>query len=423
MRFSRHDTILLSLVFAFVCVWLWTVFAVDLPGLAIIARDGVSGDTGSYSAGALSLIQKGIYSLDGVHPFFEREIGYSVFLAGVYAVFGVHNYLAVLCVQMILLLAALLVFERSLHAWAPGPLSLWTLGILFLLPSVYLLPSLLLRESLALSLLLLFTAFFLDTLRRPSLLFAAIAGVWLGLGILVYAPFLLLPLFLFLWIPFLKIQPRYLLMIALCSYLLLVPWAVRNIAYTGKPCLTGCYREALQWYVRGERAEFIRGLEPYRCLWSEYVSRDWTGRSPYCSFNAAWHKEWPQGFVGVPADQAIAAQGKAKILRYFPYYLWDSVSEVVEFHLPYVGPWGHLYNLLESVAFGLLGIGCLGSLSVLFQRKWLPFVIIIVYSVALFALTDATPRYHMPLIFCYAVLSAIGYHRILIFLRVCRPSA
>ena len=189
------------------------------------------------------------------------------------------------------------------------------------------------------------------------------------------------------------------------------PWMIRNMYWTGKPCPTGCYRNALQWYVRGERSETLRGWEPARCLWSEYMSRNWTGRSPNCSFNAVWHLKWPQGFVGVPEDAIIAKNGQKKIIQYFPFYLWDSLFEVAEFHFPFVGPWGHIYNMLETLALLILYVGCACAAPVFLQKELRYFVVLCVYLIALFSLTDATPRYHMPIIFCYALFASIGYDR------------
>ncbi len=418
MQNNRHDIVLASLIAVFICVTLWTVFAVDLPLLAL----GMTGDAGGYDLGAMFLAEKGMYTMDGVHLQFDREMGYFLFVAAVYVLFGVHNYLAVFAVQLLIFLLAILVFERSLRAWTSDAISLLTVGILFLLPSVYLQPELLLRESLLMSLLLFFTAFFLDTLRSPSWLSAVLAGFFLGLGIFTNTALFFLPLFLLFIIPFWKGSARYLFVILVCAYAVFSPWPLRNMMLIGKPCIVGCYRDALQWYVRGERSEHLRGLEPYRCLWSEYVSRDWTDRSAYCNFNAVWHKKWPEGFTSIPENLAIASAGKAKIRLHFPAYVWDSISEVLEFHLPYVGPWGRTYNMLESVATLFLYLGCLCAIPKLFSRKMLPFSVLAFYFVSLFALTDAIPRYRMPVIFCYAVLSAIGYHRILVFFRLCPKS-
>jgi hypothetical protein len=175
-------------------------------------------------------------------------------------------------------------------------------------------------------------------------------------------------------------------------------------------CLTGCYRAALQWHVRGEQAEHIGiNFEPARCLIAEYVTRDWTGRSDYCSFNGVWHRKWPAGFVGVPEDAEITREGQAKILANMPSYLWFSLFEVVELHLPYVNGWGRAYNLSAILWTALVYLGCALSVPFLRRKEYLLFAAFIAYVTALFSLTDATPRYLVPILHCYAFLAVLGY--------------
>ncbi|HVW66371.1 MAG TPA: glycosyltransferase family 39 protein [Candidatus Peribacteraceae bacterium] len=421
MRLTRPDIALLGLILLFLAAWILAVFVWDLPGLAAIHAQGLQGDAVQYNAGAVSLLQHHMFSLDGVHPFYEREIGYSVFIAAIYSVAGIDNYLAVFIAQTVFFLITVVIFEKQVRRVFSPAVSFVTSVLLLALPSVLLIQLQLFRESLTLSLMLLFASAFLRLTNRPSMRMVIAAGVCIGLGMLVYAPLLLLPPFLLVFTKWLKVPLKHLAILMLTAYVVLSPWLIRNMIEVGKPCPTGCYRNALQWYVRGERSQYIRGLEPYRCLWSEYVSRNWTGRSPYCSFNAVWHREWPNGFIGVPQDAVVAREGQRKILAYFPYYLWDSVSEVVEFHLPFVGPWGRIYNVSAAAALFFVYVGCLLALPVLLCTKHRFFLLLAVYFVALFALTDATPRYHMPVIFCYALLGAVGYHRLLTRFRLCPP--
>jgi hypothetical protein len=169
----------------------------------------------------------------------------------------------------------------------------------------------------------------------------------------------------------------------------------------------------LQWYVRGEQSETVHGLEPLKCLYAEYVSRDWTGRDPNCSFNAVWHRKWPQGFVGVEADRAISTEGQAKIRAHFGSYLWFSVFEVIELHLPFVDSWGEPYNVLALLSMLVLYAGAVWSLVDLRRTALWLFPMLIGYVTGVFALTDAIPRYLLPVIFCYAVLAGIGYDRVI----------
>ena len=105
----------------------------------------------------------------------------------------------------------------------------------------------------------------------------------------------------------------------------------------------------------------------------------------------------------------IAAGGKAKILHFFSYYLWFSVFEIIEFHLPYVNGWGFAYNALAALSMVILYVGCLLAIPSLRRREYAIFLVLILYCTVIFSLTDATPRYLLPVIFCYALFAGIGY--------------
>jgi hypothetical protein len=126
------------------------------------------------------------------------------------------------------------------------------------------------------------------------------------------------------------------------------------------------------------------------------------------------HTQWPTARPLDEHDLAKGVIGKQEILAHPIAYLWFSVFEVLELHLPYVDGWGHLYNVLATIGSALLYIGVLAGIPTLWRdrRLWI-FPVIMLYTTLVFMLTDATPRYLMPVIFCYSVLSAIGYDRLL----------
>ena len=131
---------------------------------------------------------------------------------------------------------------------------------------------------------------------------------------------------------------------------------------------------------------------------------------------------WPTGFHGTPDDILAGVTGQQKILAHLPNFLWFSVFEVLELHLPYVDGWGRDYNILAAAATVILYIGCLAACVSLMRRRsrwkrdYALLAVILVYTVLVFVLTDATPRYLMPVIFCYAAFAGIGYDRLLTLL-------
>lgn len=368
-----------------------------------------SGDAAQYVAGGWNLAMRGIYSMDGVHPFFEREPGYSVFLSGVYSVTRTTNPLPVFAAQAVLYFVAAVAFVSALWPLVSRRAALITFFVLLVLPPVHHVIQLQIRESLALSIALLWAASLLCLRREPALWLAAVSGALLGALILTYTVFLPFPLFLIALLAVWRVPWSRIALATAFTLLVAGAWGGRNYLHRGETCMTGCYRAVLQWYVRGEQAETIRGLEPLGCLYTEYVSRDWTGRDTNCNFNAVWHRKWPQGFVGVEADRQITREGQAKILANFGPYLWFSLFEVIELHLPFVDNWGFAYNLLSLLAMLALYLGAFVAVPDLRRRDMWLFPMLIGYITGVFALTDAIPRYLIPVIFSYAVLAGVGY--------------
>jgi hypothetical protein len=370
-----------------------------------------TGDAASYSDAATYLLHHGFYSTDGVHPFFDREPGMSLFLAGVYAFAGDKSALGLFIVQGFLLLLSSLWFCRELSQRSSSRIG--GLCFLILLTSGSVLHTVFsaYRECLTLSLFLCFAALLLSQARRRTLGTSILRGTLLGFLILTYYSFVFFPLFLaFVWWRESRSWKDYVIMVAVC-FAVVSAWALRNASYDGRFRVIDDRRAAVMWYVRGEQAKQMRGLQPLGCLWSEYVSRDWTGQSPVCSYNGLMHVRWPDGF-DLQADYSdVARGGQAAILSHAGWYLWGSVFEIIELHLPFLGGgWSFAYNLYASLTGLILAVGFLLGCTQLLRRDLTFFTVVIFYNTAVFTLTDATPRYLLPVIFCYAVIAAFGYN-------------
>lgn len=414
MKLSKS---VLAAVLGYGAIWL-LVFAQYISRTDLI----FAGDATGYHGGAIHLLLRGMYSFDGITPTITREPGMSLFLAGVYAIFGIGNAAAVFAVHGLLYLTAVLVVTREWAHRTSARIADIAAVLLLLFPPIFSVIFSLNRECLAMSLIAFTAAAWMRALRKPSLAIGALTGLLLGITMITYAAFLVFPLFFIATSLLLKLPWKVITVAIAVAVLPVVPWGVRNEMVSGRLCLTGCYRPVMQWYVRGERSEHLRGLEPLKCLAAEYVTRDWSNRSPYCSFNAVWHERWPEGFDESPTVLPVGEEAIEKIFRFFPYYLWDSMFEVIELHIPYVHFWGRTYNILAVIGTLLLYAGILLGLPDLRRnwRRWFPPLAFMIYVTGLFSLTDATPRYLMPVIFNYALLAGIGYDRIL--KSVCSPS-
>ncbi len=370
-------------------------------------------DAGQYSQGAIHIVRQGFYSLDGVRPFMEREPGMSFFLAGVFFLFGFENSLAFVMIQAVMLLLAAWFFCSQIAATYGQRIAGITFILLLTSGSVLHTVFSAYRECLVLCLLLIFSGLFLWHRRAAKWWKPVLMGSTFGLLIFTYYSFVFFPpvLLLVWWIE--RRPLRESLMIFVICYVFVGLWGLRNASYDGKFRVIDSFRTTVMWYVRGEQAEKVQGFEPFRCLWSEYVSRDWSGRSSACSTTGVFHQKWPNGVL-LGDEARIAADAQIKISQHFFGYLNFSFYEILELHIPYVGGgWSYAYNIYAAITMLILYIGFLLGLPALFHREHVLWLLIIGYNTAIFILTDATPRYLVPVIFCYTLLAGIGYDELL----------
>lgn len=381
-------------------------FIIGVPWNLVFSSDAIG-----YSTGAKNLLLHSFYTFDGVHPFMDREPMMSFFLVPLYALFGIENGLALSLVQGIMLFVAAWCFcneaARRIGPRAAGicfVLLLTSGSVMHTVFSAY-------RECLALILLLFFSATFLSSREQPTTPKTIFQGLLLGLVILTYYPFMFFPplLLVVFWIQRRSLKEA--VAVIIICYVVTSAWSLRNFNADGHFRVIDSRRTAVMWYVRGEQAEKVHGFEPFWCLWSEYVSRDWTGRSPACSFNGLMHQRWPQGFTRMNTDYTqVIRDGRAKIRAHLLSYFNFSFYEVIELHLPFLGGgWSFRYNLFAAVTMFLLYVGFFAGIPRIFRREHALFIAIIGYNTLIFILTDATPRYLMPVVFCYALIAGIGY--------------
>jgi 4-amino-4-deoxy-L-arabinose transferase-like glycosyltransferase len=218
--------------------WMLDLTAVAL--LAVLARlpwallvhGGATSDSYFYYLSARSISEGHGYSIMG-HPTAFFPVGWPAFLAGVFLIVG-PSVAAIKAANLVLwALSAGLAYAlgRQLRGRAVGLVS----GVLVAV-SPTMTPYVMRASSEALFVPLLLAVCLLLTKKdgaSPSLPRSALAGVLLGLAILVRATAMLLPLVLPLWL-LLRRPPREswrsAALLALASVLVLVPWAVRNAA-------------------------------------------------------------------------------------------------------------------------------------------------------------------------------------------------
>jgi hypothetical protein len=411
----KKEWIILGTVAYFFVAGIFIPFFGDFPYADIF----IGGDSADYSTAARHILQHATYSMDGIHPFFEREPAYSFFLAVLYGVFGIENLLAIFIAQAFLLYIATFFFCSELSKFTQSRVA----GITFLMilssGSVLHTVFIVYREIFGLSMLLLSAGFFLQALRRSTIESWIVAGFFQSVLILTLFSVFFLPLFTAIGCLFFARSRRVGIMVFLLSaYVPVSLWAMRNYQQTGHFRVIGNQRTAVMWYVRGEQAERLHGLEPLRCLYAEYVSRSWEGLSSACSFNALMHERWPGGFDRSKDYSTVAAEGRRKIFAHPVSYAWFSIVDSIELHIPFVGGgFSSIFNLYAALSGALLYLGVLIGVWRVWRTLHLLWILPILYNILVYCLTDATPRYLVPFLLFYAVFAGFGYDWLLAKVR------
>jgi len=390
------------------------IFFALLPSrLAMPMTQTFSNDAVSYHEGAIHIARSGFYSRDGVTPTAGREPGYSFFLAGIYKIFGEGNRTAIYIAQALLHLVATLFFFSEFRRVAGERTALMAAGFLLLLPGIFHGFFTVYRESLALSLFLLTIASVFRTQRTMKVWNVVLSGMLFGILILTYIPLMFFPFFMGAGLWYMRFKKQDIAIIIILPLLFLLGWGIRNDIH-GEWQLLNPFRSAGTWRMRAIHAEMQDPLDPLRCLYSEYISHDRsTVPKGLCHPEDVLEVEWVEPFPEtIPKVRALEREAKRRILHHLPMYLWGSSVWSIEYHLPFLNGWGFTYNLLESLGALLIYIGCGAFLlraKKFWKREYILFILPILYGTTLFSLTQALPRYRVPIIFCYIAISAIGY--------------
>ena len=390
------------------------LLCIVVPTLSPIPLPLFVSDDAAYSGAAIHLLRDGFLSLDGIQAYMDREPGQSVLLAVAYALFGVENPYGVFIVHALLIYSTALVFCRSLGQKISRRVGEITFFLLLTSGSVFHTIFSAYRESLTLSFFLLFATVYFSLEERMSIKKVIAASLLIAGIILTFYTFIYLPPFIALLWLIEKRAKRHIALFLLMTYACVGFWSYRNYVSLGHFQVIDDRRANIVLFVRGEQAVNIRGWEPARCLWAEYISRDYSRVSPSCNFNAVMHRHWPDGFLPGVDYSVDGSIGKEKILSHPFAYLWFSLFEIVELHLPYVGGgFRTAFNVYTLFTQVILFFGCIFAASLFRERSLRFFILLLVYNTIIFSLTDAIPRYLLPIFFCYAFLSAVGYDRLL----------
>lgn len=403
--FDQHSAQIDSIFLLFLGVFLALCVALLPSRLSLPTSETFLDDANEYHSIAVQLVTHGMYSLDSYSFTNEREPGYSIFLALIYALFGIGNRAAIFIAQALIHAFAVFVFARAAQWSYPRRAVNIASFFLLLSPAIFHMVFFVYRESLALSLFLLSFAGIVSWMHRQSTPKLLLTSLVAGFAVITYLPFLVVIFAYFLFL--LAHKKSAVIVVAFLLFLLPVgSWAMRNLAHEStRDCpMGGCLRSTAALYMRGRQATDFTWQDPLRCLWVEFITRRLDVLPMACDFTV---------LKGVSLEkqhlQSISYEAKTMILSNIPMYVWTSFLWGGKYHFPYVNGWGKMYNVAEAV-MTLLVYGGIG-LTVLFKKwrahllLWLP----IILGTVLFALIDVEPRYRMPFFAAYTLLSGVGY--------------
>lgn len=224
-------------------------------------------DTFIYDLAARNILHRGTFAFPGTGPTAFTVPGYSIFVCGVYAVFGDSDFIAVRIIQaFISVLIVYLVFRLYLEIFEKRTFALVASGLYALYVPAFAANKYIMTEVLFTLAFMIFFLFFAMSFRKPGWKSPVWAGLFLGLSCLArplpfYFPFFA-AMILFadrvifrggrrnIWENVLTNLKRY-AALYLAAFLALAPWVLRNLivfdkfilfaTQSGHPFLKGSY--------------------------------------------------------------------------------------------------------------------------------------------------------------------------------------
>ncbi|MBD3286388.1 hypothetical protein GF359_07525 [candidate division WOR-3 bacterium] len=216
---------------------------ISIPAFADISRTSSCYDAVAYNLLAENMLEGKGFSASLEEPYEPNSTitpGYPAFVAGIYALTG-HSKLAVILIQIVLNLVALVLLYRFLNGRFGQKVSLWA-GILFIFDlNTAFYCTQLTTETLFTFLFVVFLFFTLRTFEERSFRLAAASGAILGAATLIrpISLYFTAPLFIFLLLTRLKWKKLALWSVILGMQLAFItPWIVRNRVVFGETFYT-----------------------------------------------------------------------------------------------------------------------------------------------------------------------------------------
>ena len=390
------------------------VFVLFFPSL-------FAADTGQYDDMACSLLNGNGFSLSGI-PTAERPPLYSLFLAGIYSLFG-QSHLAVKLVQAILGAISCVIIYLIAKESFNHKVGLWSGIVMAFYPPLISTAGFILSEELTVILLAISILFLTRAIKRKQVRYYILTGIFLGLTTLCRSITLLFPIFLYFTLLFSSSKKRefVLISILLVSMIATVaPWTIRNYIKFNAfiPCQTD--RGANLWVGTHLPSDGPGGM-PYGGITCRATSADKEYKDP--KDREAFLKV-NRGLSPIEADKEYYREGIKNILNNPSGYLRLCVEKFKRYWFWIPGgvevlkPYPKIKLGLYIVYYFVLLLAFLG-VWVGLKENWrdkLPMLAIILYFTITHTLIFAVPRFHIPTMPYDLIFAVVG------FLEICKRS-
>jgi len=376
----------------------------------VLLADPIGGggpDSIEFQRHAMNLLDRGIYSYDGVAPDRMRQPLYPLFLAGVYRLFGTDNYF-VYAIQVVIGTATVfLTWHLARRLGARGATALLAAFILACYPPFLRLSGMILTESVSTLLWVLTGCLFVSSATQPRLGSHLALGAAVGIHTLCRAATALLPipLVLYFWHVWRSTRSAVVAgaIVATAFAVVVMPWGVRNYVTLGSPTVVSTEGGATFFF--GTHADrdaiwaegmwgFVQSDEMRSIIGNEYYISE---RADTLLRAAAWRQLAEQ-----PVRTVLRGiVGAVKPWLYMPGGLTVSKAR----------PW--LWGPVISLPIVLLLLALYGVLT---RRDPLTTITLLgfpAYVTAMMPLFLAHPRQVLPLFPFLAIGAAMGVERVI----------
>lgn len=382
-----------------------------------------TGDSQQYNAYAQNIALGNGYTMDPVDKVFSayREPVYPFFVASIYSLFGINNFLAVKIVQLILLAITTFFIFKIFNIFKTGPLAIVVASLVAFMPLYSYQINLIQSEPLIIFLLITSLLLVVDIIKNnKSLKYYIILGIIFSVLTLTKSHFIFLP-FIIAVIFYLKKKPlKYVATYILMTITILLSWMTYTYYHTGLFNITGG-RQNLHLYTRSIRATLsYRQQVNYFNSWLKDRANGGQYEDKLLEEYGPWFLTEQYGILlnQGKSETELKKESLERIKNNLGHYLFGNIIEMgkmvfIEHLYPPVSPL--LTRSVRAVIYlAIYSTFITGVISFLLSKNnkfniliWMGGVYIF-YNLLILSFFDVIPRFNTPYLALYLIVGIAG---------------